>query len=84
MSQAASARLDELNGVSAASAQSNMRRHLKRAGMEAQNRVRAWFDDSRNGWAPNALATIAAKGSDHPLVDKAELKKSITYVVKDE
>lgn len=34
---------------------------LKKAGLYGQNAARAWFDDPRNGWAPNAPSTIAAK-----------------------
>jgi hypothetical protein len=56
-------------------------KHLKRAGMTAQNRVRAWFTDPRNGWAPNAPSTIAQKDSDKPMIDTAELRKDISYVV---
>lgn len=57
------------------------RAKLKRAGLEAQNRVRAWFTDPRNKWAPNAPSTIARKGSARPLIDTGELRKSITYVL---
>ena len=55
--------------------------HLHRAGLTAQNAVRAWFTDPRNHWAPNAPSTIARKGSDKPLIDTGELRKSITYVL---
>lgn len=57
---------------------------LKRAGMTAQNIVRAWFTDPRNHWAPNAPSTIKRKGSSRPLIDTGELRKSITYVIVDE
>ena len=60
------------------------KRHLELAGLTGQNAVKAWFDDPRNGWAANAPATIKAKGSDHPLIDKGEMRNSITYVVKGE
>lgn len=56
---------------------------LKKAGMKGQNVTRAWFTDSRNGWAPNSPLTIAKKGSARPLIDTAELRKSITYVIRD-
>jgi hypothetical protein len=56
---------------------------LKRAGLTAQNLVRAWFTDPRNNWAPNAPSTIKRKKSDKPLIDTGELRKSITYVVAD-
>jgi hypothetical protein len=55
---------------------------LRRAGMVAQNLVRAWFVNPRNGWAPNAPSTIRRKGSNRPLIDTGELRKSITYVVE--
>lgn len=55
---------------------------LKEAGMFAQNKVRAWFTDTRNGWPPNSPYTIKKKkGKENPLIDTGELRKSITYVV---
>jgi hypothetical protein len=57
--------------------------HLKLAGMTAQNAVRAWFTDSRNNWAANAPATVKKKGSDKPLINTGQLRKSITYVVRE-
>lgn len=57
---------------------------LNRAGMTAQNAVRAWFVDPRNNWPPNAPSTIKRKGSSNPLIDKGELRKSITYAVSEE
>jgi hypothetical protein len=62
--------------------ESEMVNHLKRAGMLAQNLVRAWFTNPKNHWAPNAPSTIKRKGSDKPLIDKGDLRKSITYVVE--
>jgi len=56
---------------------------LKITGMRAQNIVRAWFTDPKNNWAPNTPYTIAKKGSSRPLIDTAELRKSITYVVRE-
>ena len=56
---------------------------LKKAGMKGQNVTRAWFTDPRNGWAPNSPITIAKKGSERPLIDTGELRKSITYIVRD-
>lgn len=55
--------------------------YLNVAGMEAQNRVRAWFTDPRNHWAPNAPSTIRRKGSAQPLIDQGEMRKSIVYLV---
>lgn len=59
---------------------------LRSLGMFAQNKVRAWFTDPRNGWAPLSPATKKAKSKggkskDNPLIDTGELRKSITYVV---
>lgn len=56
---------------------------LKKAGMKGQNVVRAWFVDPRNGWAPNSPVTIARKGSERPLIDTGEMRKAITYIVRD-
>lgn len=56
---------------------------LKKAGMKGQNVTRAWFTDQRNGWIENRPSTIAKKGSDRPLIDTGELRKSITYVIRD-
>lgn len=54
---------------------------LQKAGMLGQNIARAWFTDPANGWAPNSPVTEESKGSDKPLIDTGELRKSITYVV---
>lgn len=56
---------------------------LKKAGMAAQNYVRDWFTNPANGWAPNSPDTIEKKGSDRPLIDTGELRKSITYVIRE-
>ena len=60
---------------------------LKKVGMLAQNKCRAWFTDERNGWKPNAPSVYRRKlkkGSTDPkpLIDTGELRKSITYFVK--
>lgn len=55
---------------------------MERLGLKAQKVCRNWFDNPENGWAPNSPATIARKGSDRPLIDTGELRKSITYVVR--
>ena len=57
---------------------------LKIAGMDAQNIVRDWFEDVRNQWPGNAPATVEKKGSNAPLIDKGEMRKSITYVIATE
>lgn len=56
---------------------------LEATGMLAQGYVRKWFTDERNEWPPNAPSTIKAKGSDRPLIDTGELRKSITYIVRE-
>lgn len=61
--------------------QSEMSKHLRRAGMIAQNVVRAWFTNPKNHWAPNAPSTIKRKGSSQPLIDTGDLRKSISYVM---
>lgn len=57
--------------------------HLNKAGMLAQSVAQNWFENPKNGWPPNAESTIKKKGSDVPLVDTNELRKSITYVLRD-
>ena len=54
---------------------------LQRAGQEGENAARGWFTNPKNNWAPNAPATIAAKGSDRPLIDTAQLRKAIIWVL---
>lgn len=53
---------------------------LQRAGTVGANAAKRWFRDPRNGWPPNAPMTIAKKGSDRPLIDTGELRRSITHV----
>lgn len=55
---------------------------LGKVGLAAQTICRDYFEED-NGWAPNAPSTIRKKkGSDNPLIDTGELRKSITYVVE--
>jgi hypothetical protein len=54
---------------------------LKQAGMEGSNAAKRWFTDSRNAWAADSAETIERKGSDRPLIDTAQLRRSITYLV---
>nr|DAQ67844.1 MAG TPA: virion morphogenesis protein [Caudoviricetes sp.] len=58
-------------------------RGLELAGMVAQNAARGWFENPKNGWPANSLRTIKEKGSDRPLIDTGEMRKSITYVIRD-
>lgn len=56
---------------------------LNEVGLQGQNIARAWFTDPNNNWAPNAQSTVDKKGSEQPLIDTGELRKSITYTIKD-
>lgn len=58
-------------------------RYLNLAGMEGQTASQEWFTDPANGWPANADSTIEMKGSDRPLIDTGELRKSITFVVRE-
>ena len=55
---------------------------LARAGILASNSVKRYVLDSSH-FAPNAPLTVKLKGSDKPLIDKSELLRSVTYVVRD-
>lgn len=54
---------------------------LDRVGDFASGKAREYFTDPDNGWEDNSPLTVALKGSDKPLIDTGELRKSITYVV---
>jgi hypothetical protein len=56
---------------------------LEKAGMQGQNSARAWFNNPKNAWKPNAQETKNRKGSEKPLIDTGEMRKSITYVVRE-
>jgi hypothetical protein len=69
---------------------------LEKAGMLGQNIARDWFTNPENNWAPNSPITIngskpdkngnqfiKGKGSEQPLINTGELRKSITYVISD-
>lgn len=60
------------------------KQHLAKAGILGANASKRWFTDPRNNWAPNAPSTIAAKGSDRPLIDTGELRRAITSVTTDD
>lgn len=57
-------------------------RELQLAGTVASNAAKRWFTDPRNGWPPNSPVTVAAKGSDKPLIDTGQLRRAITFVVR--
>lgn len=67
---------------------------LNKTALFVQNKVRKFFTDSDNGWAPNAESTIkgwqspwgtfyGGKGSSQPLIDTGELRRSIVGIVGD-
>ena len=56
---------------------------LRRTGMLAANAVKRFIGDyPGNNLQANAESTIRRKGSDHPLIDTGELRRSISYVVR--
>ena len=68
--------------------------NLKKAGMAGQNAAREWFVNPKNGWPPVSKERREQKRSkvrkarrdphnDRPLIDTGELRKSITYVVRE-
>lgn len=59
----------------------NINDELSKIGMIVRDKVKDNFTNPDNGWAPNSPATIAAKGSNKPLIDTGSLRKSIEYVV---
>ncbi|MDQ7094210.1 hypothetical protein REC12_11480 [Desulfosporosinus sp. PR] len=85
---------------------------LESAGMVAQNVVRDWFKNPKNGWPPDSPLTVLNKlrkdkssiakgivryvdeggslsdisgieGMTHPLIDTEQLRKAVTYVVRE-
>ncbi|KEI75881.1 hypothetical protein [Clostridium botulinum] len=61
----------------------NLTPELEKVGMLGQNIARDWFTSTENNWAKNSKDTIKRKGSDKPLIDTGELRKSITYTIKE-
>jgi hypothetical protein len=64
--------------------QAGVTQGLKRAAMAGQNAARSWFQDGRNGWAPNKPSTIRAKGSDRPGINFGLMRNAIIGIVKDD
>jgi hypothetical protein len=58
--------------------------YLNKAGLEGQAASQDWFDNPSNGWAANSQETIKKKGSNKPLINTGELRKSITYILREE
>lgn len=57
--------------------------NLNKAGMVAASAAQGWFENPQNDRPPNSPRTIRRKGSDQPLVDTGEMRKAITYIVRD-
>lgn len=57
--------------------------NMHRAGMAAVNAARGWFENPANKWPPNSPKTIKKKGSSQPMIDTGEMRKAITYVLRD-
>jgi hypothetical protein len=77
----------EINGsirLSLAGDSEGSKKKMQRAALAGQNAARGWFTDGRNGWAPNALSTIKAKGSDRPGIWTGAMRASIVGVVREE
>lgn len=69
----------------------NVMREMKRLGQMGQNYVKAWFEDPRNGWPPNAPSTIARKTKKWsragaplalPLIDTSQMRNAVSYVIR--
>ena len=60
-----------------------MEEALNKAGMIATSAAQGWFENPANNWQQNAKSTIKKKGSNQPLVDTGEMRKAITYVLRD-
>lgn len=56
---------------------------IEAVGMLGQNVARDWFTNPQNKWHKNSPSTVRRKGSDNPLIDTGELRKAITYTVKE-
>lgn len=62
---------------------SDFKIELEKVGQIGQNAARDWFTNPENKWPKNSEETIKRKGSDKPLIDQGELRKSIIYVLKE-
>lgn len=56
---------------------------LQKVGQLGENTARGWFNNPENKWPANSEETIKRKGSDRPLIDTGQLKRSIKYVIKE-
>jgi hypothetical protein len=57
--------------------------YLNKAGLEGQAATQDWFTSPKNGWPGNSPLTVSKKKSDKPLIDTGELRKAITYVIRE-
>lgn len=55
---------------------------MHKAGQVAENAARDWFTNPKNDWAPNSPKTVKAKGSENPMIDSEQMRKSITHVIR--
>lgn len=74
-------RLAELMIPKVLSGEMDMTGLLMQMGDLAQSHVQTEIDELKI--PPNAKSTIAAKGSDNPLIDEGTLRQSIRYVIDD-
>lgn len=61
----------------------NVNVELQKVGQLGENTARGWFNNPENKWPANSEETIKRKGSDRPLIDTGQLKRSIIYVIKE-
>ena len=58
------------------------KKELEILAIQAQGIIQTTITDG--GFAPNAPSTIAAKkGSEQPLIDSGDMRKAVTYVIRD-
>lgn len=63
--------------------QTEVDRRLHMAGQIGEDGAKSWFENPANQWPPNSPKTIRKKGSDSPMIDTGEMRKSITHVVRE-
>lgn len=56
---------------------------IDKVGQIGENAAKDWFTNPENKWPVNSKETVKRKGSDNPLIDTGELRKSIKYVIRD-
>lgn len=77
------AQLVKISKAALGNSPSAMDAEMNKAGMLAVNAAQSWFENPANNWPPNSPKTVELKGSNLPLVESNQLRKSITYVVRD-